>query len=161
MADEPSQPFLTPPKEWKCMRRLEFDSFDLGHMKCEIIPLKGHTAGSIGIWIPSMRLLLSGDALTPVMCLNFQNHLSRQEQYETLKGLQGLEFDFYLTSHQDILYPKKFVQKLISCIENSDGKKFFSYKYPHPPFAEGWIYLDSLGENPVALVISEEENNGI
>lgn len=157
LTKEGVRPYLTPPKEWKCIRRLEFDSFDLGNMWCKIIALKGHTAGSIGIWIPSIRLLLSGDALTPVMCLNFQNHLSKEIQYETLAQVQSLEFDFYLTSHQDILYPKQFVRRLQSCIKNSEGKKFHFYQYPHPPYAKGWIYLDSLGEEPIALVIPEEE----
>lgn len=159
LTGETEQPFLTAPKEWKCIRPLDFDSFDLGHMRCEVIPLKGHTAGSIGIWIPSEKLLLSGDALTPVMCLNFQNHLSKQAQFETLKSIQNLEFDFYLTAHQDVLYPKQLVQKLIKCIQNSEGKRLHFYQYPQPPYAKGWIYLDSLGEEPIALVISEEEKD--
>jgi Zn-dependent hydrolases, including glyoxylases len=161
LTKETVQPFSVPPKEWKCIRRLEFDSFDLGHMWCKIIPLQGHTAGSIGIWIPSIRLLLSGDALTPVMCLNFQNHLSIQIQYETLVRIRNLEFDFYLTSHQDRLYTKQLVHRMISCIKNSDGKRFHFYQYPHPPYAKGWIYLDSLGEEPVALIVSEEERNSL
>lgn len=150
-------PFLASPKEWKCIRPLEFDSFDLGQTPCRIIPLKGHTAGSVGIWIPSFRLLLSGDALTPVMCLNFQNHLSGKIQYETLKQIQNLEFDCYLTSHYETLFPKSLTKRMMRCIENSAGKKFRFYQYPHPPYAKGWIYLDSLEEEPVALVLSEEE----
>ena len=91
------------------------------------------------------------------MCLNFQNHLSKQAQYETLMRVQSLEFDFYLTSHQDILYPKRLVERMINCIKNSEGKKFHFYQYPQPPYAKGRIYLDSLGEEPIALIISEEE----
>jgi len=159
LAKESVQEFSTAPKEWNCIKGLRFDSFDLGHMRCEIIPLKGHTAGSIGIWIPSKRLLLSGDALIPVMCLNFQNHLSKQAQYETLIRVQDLDFDFYLTSHQDRLYPKQLIQRMMTCIENSSKGKFHFYQYPHPPYAKGWIYLDSLGEEPVALILSEEEKN--
>lgn len=150
-------PFLASPREWKCIRPLEFDSFDLGQMACRIIPLKGHTAGSVGIWIPSLKLLLSGDALTPVMCLNFQNHLSAKIQYETLKQIQNLEFDWYLTSHHETLFEKSLTKRMMKCIENSAGKKFQFYQYPQPPYAKGWIYLDSLGEEPVALILSEEE----
>lgn len=150
-------PFLASPKEWKCIRPLEFDCFDLGQMDCRIIPLKGHTAGSVGILIPSLKLLLSGDALTPVMCLNFQNHLSRKIQHETLKQIQSLEFDHYLTSHHEKLFEKSLTKRMMRCIENSAGKKFHFYQYPQPPYAEGWIYLDSLGEEPVALILSEEE----
>ncbi len=160
LAGNGARPFLVPPKEWKCIIPLEFESFDLGRMECQIIPLKGHTAGSVGVWIPSMKLLLSGDALTPVMCLNFQNHLSGQEQYATLAQIQNLEFDSYLTSHHDRLFPKSLTKRMMECIENSVGKKFLRYQYPYPPYAKGWIYLDSLEEEPVALILSEEEKSG-
>ena len=60
-----------PPREWRCMRPLSFEAFDLGDRVCQVVPLPGHSAGSAGILIESLSLLLSGDALTPVMCMNF------------------------------------------------------------------------------------------
>lgn len=139
--------------DWKNICVLDFDTFDLGEMKCEIVPLKGHSKGSIGIWIPKLRLLLSGDALTPVMCLIFQNHLPAEIQYETLKRVQEMDFDFYLTSHHSRCFPKKIIAKLMRCIENSKNGRWYSYQYPYPPYAKGKIYLDSLEEEAVALII--------
>ncbi len=74
--------FEKEPKEWKCLRQLDFDRFDLGGMACKIVSLKGHTGGLLGVLIPSLKRVLSDDALTPVMCLNFQNHLSEEVQHE-------------------------------------------------------------------------------
>lgn len=56
---------------WSQIQNLDFEVFDLGQLECFVIPLPGHTKGSIGILIPDLRLLLSGDALTPIMCLFF------------------------------------------------------------------------------------------
>ena len=161
LAKENAWTYLASPKDWACIHPLELEGFDLGGMECRVVPLKGHAKGSIGIWIPSLKLLLSGDALTPVMCLNFQNHLSSQAQYETLAQIQELDFDVYLTSHQDKLYPKALTKRMMKCIENSRGRKFHFYQYPYPPYANGWIYLDSLEDEPVALIISEEEKENM
>lgn len=137
---------------WKNIYPLNFDSFDLGNRKCMIIPLYGHTKGSIGIYIPDLKLLLSGDALTPVMCLNFTNHLSKEIQYETLNKLQQLDFDYYLTSHHNEMFKKSMIQKLMNCIKNSENKKHYQYQYPYPPFSQGRIYVDSFEES-IAIII--------
>lgn len=142
-------------KEWKNIDSLNFDHFSLGTLDCQIISLKGHTKGSVGVYIPSFRLLLSGDALTPIMCLNFQNHLSKEVQYETLKTVQNLQFDYYLTSHHEVLFPKSIIGRMIRCIKNSKDKKHYAYQYPYPPYTKGWIYLDSMEEEPVGLVVEE------
>ena len=72
--------------QWGNMKALDFDTFNLGEMECRIIPLRGHSKGSVGVWIPKRRLLLSGDALTPVMCLIFQNHMTVETQYNSPEG---------------------------------------------------------------------------
>lgn len=137
---------------WGNMKPLDFHTLDLGQMECRMIPLKGHTAGSVGIWIPKLKLLLSGDALTPVMCLIFQNHLSVEEHYKTLKYVQGINFDYYLTSHHGKAFSRDMIDRLIRCMENSRNGKWHLYQYPCPPYAEGKIYLDSLEPEPVALI---------
>lgn len=137
------------------IKALDFDKLDLGGLECRIIPLPGHSRGSVGIWLPKLRLLLSGDALTPVMCLIFQNHMPSEVQYKTLKYVQAMDFDWYLTSHHSRCFSKALISRLIRCIENSTKGKWHAYRYPYPPYAEGKIYLDSLEEEPVALICDE------
>lgn len=49
--------------------------FDLGGITAEAVALPGHTPGSMGLLLPEVGLLLSGDAMTPVMCLFFPESL--------------------------------------------------------------------------------------
>ena len=140
---------------WENMKALDFDTVDLGGLECRIIPLAGHSRGSIGIWVPKLRLLLSGDALTPVMCLIFQNHMPLKVQYETLKYVQEMDFCCYLTSHHSRYFSKAIINRLIRCVENSRHGRWHVYRYPRPPYAQGKIYLDSLEEEPVALICDE------
>lgn len=115
-------------KNWEHIRKLDYESFNLGDLECRVIPLPGHTKGSIGIFIPSLRLLLSGDALTPVMCLMFLNHLTKEVQKKTLMNVQELEFDYYLTSHHDKRLPKSLIGQMIACIEHSSGRRHHEYQ---------------------------------
>lgn len=148
------------PSKWSCMHRLDFETFDLGNLYCRMIPLPGHTQGSVGVLIPSLRILLSGDALTPVMCLNFENHLSRKEQYETLEMVCQLTFDRYLTSHHDYLFQKSILVRMLDCIKESGRGPFYKYTYPYPPYAKGWMHVGSTKDEPVAVIISDEEKKG-
>lgn len=140
--------------EWKNIVPLNFESFDLGDMKCEVIPLPGHTKGSIGIYVPCLKLLLSGDALTPIMCLNFQNHESKEIQYETLKKLKDIDFDSYITSHHDHIFSKSMIDQLMKCIKNSKNKRYYEYQYPYPPYSKGWLYVDSVDEE-IAIIVEK------
>lgn len=129
--------FLQQP--WGNVCCLDFDEFDLGELPCKIVELSGHTVGSIGILIPELRLLLAGDALLPVSCLIFPNHMSREDQLEMLKKVKELEFDYYVTGHYIEVYEKSMIDELIQCIEESFEKKAYSYHYPGPYHEPGKI----------------------
>lgn len=138
---------------WKHIKSLDFDSVDLGNLHGDIIALPGHSEGSIGIYIREWKLLLSGDALTPIMCLIFQNHGSKETQLQMLKKVNQLDFSYYITSHSEKLYQKALIQRMIACIHNSEGKRHYAYQYPKPPYSKGYFYLDSLEEEPVGLIV--------
>lgn len=146
-----------PPREWKCMRELDFSEFDLGALKCRVLPLPGHSAGSVGVLVESLGLLLSGDAMTPVMCMNFYNHMPLAVQLATLRRVEELSFSCYLTSHHDCLFDRAMLERLIHCIEKSTDGRFHRYRYPYPPYTDGAMYVDSLEGEPVALILAEEE----
>lgn len=153
----PASHYTAAPIDWKCMRPLDFDTFDLGNLPCTIIPLPGHTAGSIGVLAEPLGLLLSGDALTPVMCMNFFNHRPLAEQLATVRRAEELPFTHYLTSHHDCLFDKGMLKRLIHCIVQSSSGRYHRYQYPYPPYADGAMYVDSLEGEPVALILDEKD----
>jgi glyoxylase-like metal-dependent hydrolase (beta-lactamase superfamily II) len=143
-------------KEWSSFRYLDFDSFDLGDIECQIIPLPGHTIGSVGVYIPSKRLLLSGDALTPVMCMNFSNHGPLEMEYDTLQKVLQMDIDYYLTSHHNYKMGKGEISRMIECIEQCKGKRFHEYQYPTPPYTMGWFRLHSAEGEPVGIILAHD-----
>ena len=47
------------------LKLIDFNTIDLGDLTIEIIPLSGHTIGSIGFLIKEDRLLITSDAICP------------------------------------------------------------------------------------------------
>jgi glyoxylase-like metal-dependent hydrolase (beta-lactamase superfamily II) len=77
------------------------DVFDLGGRTVRAVALPGHTPGSMGYLVEDVRLLLSGDAVTPIMCLFFEDSLGIPAWRQTLAKMAGLPFDRFCTGHHD------------------------------------------------------------
>ena len=146
---------VVPAGQWGNTVPLDYDSFDLGGLPCRIVPLQGHTRGAIGVLAPSLRLLLAGDALSPIMCLMFANHMSREDQRQTIVQTMELVFEKYLTGHDRRLLDKRLLSRMLRCIMNSETKKGYHYDYPHPPYGKGLLYLEPTGEEVVALICED------
>ena len=146
---------IVPAGKWGNTVPLDYESFDLGGLPCRIVPLKGHTRGSVGVLVPSLRLLLAGDALSPIMLLIFANHMSREDQRQTIIQAMDLEFEKFLTGHDRRLLDKKLLSSMLRCIMNSETKKGYHYDYPHPPYGKGSLYLEPTAEGVTALIYKE------
>ena len=86
---------------------VEGDLFDLGGRVVRAVALPGHTAGSMGYLTEDCGVLLSGDAVTPIMCLFSANSLSIQDwRDKTLARMAGLPFEYFYTGHHDHAFSK-------------------------------------------------------
>ncbi len=142
---------------WKNIKYITEKEISLGDITGEIVELPGHSLGSVGVFFPELKVLLSGDALEPVMCLMFPNHGDRSMLMETIEKVLKLDFDCYITSHRDDVFNKDLLLRMKSCINNCFDKRFFYYEYPKPPYSKGWFYVDSMDDEPVGIIISDEE----
>ena len=142
---------------WKQIKDIDFDTFDLGDCIGKIIQLSGHTKGSIGIYFPSLKILLAADALSSVMCMMFLNHTSLEEQLDTLYKVQKLDIDAFITSHSPTWFNKSLIDRMILCIQNCKGKRVHPYQYPKPPHVNGYIYVDSIEDEPVGLIVESKD----
>lgn len=77
----------------------EGNIFDLGGLKVEVVELPGHTDGSLGFLVRERRVLLSGDAVTPTMCLFFNESQSIDTWLATIEKMEQLPFDRFWTGH--------------------------------------------------------------
>ena len=83
------------------------DVFDLGGRTVRCVGLPGHTPGSVGYLVEDLGILLSGDAVTPIMCLFFDESLTIGDWRKTLAKMQGLPFARFYTGHHDHAFGKE------------------------------------------------------
>ncbi len=86
-------------------------TLDLGGLTAEIIRCPGHTPGSCVVYVPSLKLLLTGDAWNPCTWVFFEAALPIQAYRGNVRRLLTLDFDKVICSHQLEVYPReKFVR---------------------------------------------------
>ncbi len=76
--------------------------FDLGGITLEVVPLQGHTAGSIGLIAREDRILFSGDGVNTHLWMQLDESLpiaALQQMLLELKAQHGHQFDRVLTGH--------------------------------------------------------------
>ena len=88
-------------------------SVDLGGLTAELLPLPGHTPGSLVVWVPELGLLLTGDDWNPCTWLFFEEALPVRQYRENVRRLLDLPVRQVLCSHQPAVFPR---EKLASFI---------------------------------------------
>ena len=102
------------------------DVMDLGGLTVELVSLRGHTAGSIGILDKKDRILFSGDGVNSHLWMQLDHSLPISVLMETLTALKrehGADFDHILTGHGKGLEPKERLDQLLrGCEELLSGQ---------------------------------------
>ena len=99
---------------------------DLGSRKFEVLPLPGHTPGSVCLLNPEEKLIFTGDSIvaTPVW-MYLQNSTSLSTYLASLKKIRErqTEFEILLPGHQPTPLGKNQLNNLIYCAEEIlDGR---------------------------------------
>lgn len=115
--------------------------FDLGGLTVEAVALPGHTAGSMGYLVRERRVLLSGDAVTPIMCLCFEGHLGIDEYRATLAKMAGLPFDTFYTGHHDVAFLREDLPSFDACAEYAQSHRGVAWRHMMLPEYVGTAYL--------------------
>lgn len=78
---------------------LQQDTFDLGGLVAQVIPMPGHTPGSLGVYVASRKLLIVGDSWNPTTWLFFPEAMPVMQYADMMYGLAALPVDTVLASH--------------------------------------------------------------
>lgn len=132
--------------------------FDLGGLTLEVVDLKGHTAGSIGLLDKQDRLLFSGDGLNLHIWMQLDHSLSIATLRQTildLKAQHGSEFDRILTGHAQDFRGAELVDMLLKgCDEFLAGQR--SADKPYHYFG-GQCWQHPLSDNPDEVIVYTED----
>ena len=125
--------------------------FDLGGLTVEVVPMEGHTAGSVGLLIREHRLLLDADAANYHMWMFLNECLDVGVYINMLKRVRERDFDTFIVGHSDLERPKSDFDKYIAVAENFDYGKTTSY--PSFPELGGRMYE----EGDVSIILKPEK----
>ncbi len=133
------------------------EMFDLGDIRAELIPLPSHTPGSVGILLPELDLLLTGDSIAPLTSLMFEESLDPEKHAELLEEIKQYPFSTMLCAHSEKIMERSFLDVFIRFTGDLDSAE--SYRYRDSIYqqikARTYIYHDISGES-AALILRQE-----
>ena len=95
--------------------------FDLGGVQLEVVDLKGHTAGSVGLLDKAGRILYTGDGLNTHLWMQLDHSLPMATMLETFRALKaqhGADFDHVAHGHAKDLRGKEILNWMIRGCED-------------------------------------------
>lgn len=98
------------------------DEFDLGGLTAKVYEIPGHTKGSVAVLIPEKRLIFTTDGANPNTWLFLPESDSLSVYLNSLRKIEGLDFDHILTGHSSNLFTRADLQKWINVAEHPDVK---------------------------------------
>ena len=119
----------------------EGDALDLGGRTVDVVELAGHTVGSVGYLVRDAGLLLSGDAVTPVMCLCFAESLTLDAWRQTLAKMAGLDFREFWTGHHGVPFGKDSLEGFAAAADFAEDDRGHEWHHSIVPGWEGTIHL--------------------
>ena len=118
------------------------DVFDLGGRTVRAIALPGHTAGSMAYLVEDCGVLLSGDAVTPIMCLFFDESLTIQDwQTQTLGRMADIPFEHFYTGHHDHAFSKDSLSSFATAAEYALTDRGMQWEHARLHEFRGIIHL--------------------
>lgn len=120
----------------------EGDVIDLGGRSLRVVELPGHTVGSIGFLCPELRILFSGDAVTPIECLCFPESAGIEAYRETLRKMRRLPFERFWTGHHLHDFTKADLDDFEAAVDFVlAGDRGYAWHHGFIPDWEGTLHL--------------------
>ena len=118
---------------------------DLGGRHLRIIPIPGHTPGSVGFLLEEDRILFSGDGLTYNVWMQLPESLPLEDYLRTLQDLRLIagDFDRIYTGHSQTPFEAGHLEKVIRLIQKVIDEPFGT------PVEEPFPAIEATGDGCV------------
>ncbi len=109
-------------------------TFDIGGNVLEVISLKGHTAGSIGLLDRKHRILFSGDGVISHVWMQLEESTTLSEYLKTIKAVKSYcnDFDTIYMGHQNhetVSFIDELEVALNDILSGSTGKPYDNIQF--------------------------------
>ena len=116
------------------LRVLRDSRFDLGGLTACLIEAPGHTPGSLAVYVPERRLMLTGDDWNPTTWLFFPEASGAQTLRHSVEMLLERDFDQVLPSHDARLWPRAALETFCKALAPDNLRQ---HAEAAPPMAPG------------------------
>lgn len=129
--------------------------FDLGDMTVEIIPMEGHTKGSIGLYVKEHKLLFTGDAAISMIWMFLEESTDKETYIKMLKRVMKVDFTHFITGHLMMVFEKNIFNHYLevaleACPENSERVTFHNFERPNT-----FQYAKKFGDLNIGICYQE------
>lgn len=121
------------------------DELDLGGLRIACVALPGHTEGSVGYLCRELGVLLSGDAVTPIMCLCFEESLTLDDWRATLARMEGLPFERFYTGHHRHAFTKADLPSFAAAADFAERDRGIAWHHAQVADWDGTCHLCPCG----------------
>ena len=104
--------------DWGKPVPLAQDTFDLGGVTAKIIPMSGHTPGSVGILVEEDRVLLVGDNWNPTTWIFFDECAPMSAYRNGLRAALKLPFDIVVSPHSPQVRPRSGLETFVRALDD-------------------------------------------
>jgi len=80
----------------------------------------GHTIGDAMVWIPSKKILITGDNLVAPVPYSLGNYVNGQ--IDVLERISELDVDIIIPGHGEVQHDKKYINKVIELFKTAESR---------------------------------------
>ena len=134
-------------------------TIDLGDITVEVIDMKGHTKGSVGLLLKEKKLLLTGDAAISMIWLFLKESTDKITYIKMLNNVKELPFDNFITGHIMRVFPKEYFNYYLEVaneanVTNSKKVSFTNFERPNT-----YQYSKTFGDDAIGICFQEPKED--
>lgn len=119
----------------------DYQIFSLGDCTVKVIPMEGHTKGSIGLFLEKEKILIVTDATCPFVWLFLEESTTVSTYIQMLERTLQLDFNGILLGHgAGTLLPRHKVFNFLNVAKTIDLKKAVKVSFQHFEKANSYCY---------------------
>ena len=138
--------------------KLTMNHINLGDLNIDIIPMPGHTSGSIGLLIKEKKILLTGDAAILNIWLFLDESTDRLTYQNMLKETYKLDFNEFLTGHLMKLYPKRYFKYFLEVSLLATKENSIPVSFNHFEKSNTYMFTKKYEGDTIGICFNANEN---